>query len=111
MNHIIPVAIKYQTGLIDNVYKMRDLFPADRAAELSAKNLEIIEEIARNTAFIKEHADAMIDARRIANRITDERGKAVAYHDTIVPMMEEIRRHIDKLELIVDDQDVDAAKI
>ena len=104
MNHIIPVATQYQTDLIDNVYKMKDLFPSDKAAKLSAKNLELIEEIADRTAFIKEHVDAMIEARKVANKIESEREKAIAYHDTIVPAMEEIRYHIDKLELIVDNQ-------
>ena len=56
------------------------------------------------TAFIKEHVDAMIEARKVANKIESEREKAIAYHDNIVPMMEEIRYHIDKLELIVDNQ-------
>lgn len=104
MNHIIPVATQYQTDLVDNVYKMKDLFPAEKAAKLSAKNLELIEEIADRTAFIKEHVDAMIEARKVANKIESEREKAIAYHDNIVPMMEEIRYHIDKLELIVDNQ-------
>ena len=104
MNHIIPVATQYQTDLIDNVYKMKELFPSDKAAKLSAKNLELIEEIADRTAFIKEHVDAMIEARKVANKIESEREKAIAYHDNIVPMMEEIRYHIDKLELIVDNQ-------
>ena len=103
MNHIIPVATRYQTSLIDNVFKMKALFPADKAEKLSQKNLELIEEISDRTAFIKEHVDAMIEARKVANHIEDERSKAVAYHDNIVPRMEEIRYHIDKLELIVDD--------
>ena len=104
MNHIIPVATQYQTDLINNVYKMQSLFPAEKAAKLSAKNLELIEEIADRTAFIKEHVDAMIEARKVANKIESEREKAIAYHDTIVPALEEIRYHIDKLELIVDNQ-------
>ncbi|MCD8310640.1 MAG: glutamine synthetase type III, partial [Prevotellaceae bacterium] len=104
LNHIIPIATQYQTGLIDNVYKMRDLFPAEKAAKLTAKNVELIEEIADRTAFIKEHVDAMIEARKVANKIECLRQKAIAYHDNIVPMMEQIRYHIDKLELIVDDQ-------
>ena len=104
MNHIIPVATQYQTDLINNVYKMQSLFPAEKAAKLSAKNLELIEEIADRTAFIKEHVDAMVEARKVANKIESEREKAIAYHDTIVPALEEIRYHIDKLELIVDNQ-------
>ena len=93
MNHIIPMATKYQSSLIDNVYKMRELFPADKAAHLSSKNMEIIEDIANRTIFIKEKVDEMVNARKIANKIENEREKAIAYHD-----------HIDKLELVVDDQ-------
>ena len=104
MNHIIPIATRYQSSLIDNVYKMKDLFPAEKASVLSARNLEIIEDIACRTNFIKEKVDEMVKARKVANKIESEREKAIAYHDTIVPMLEEIRYHIDKLELVVDDQ-------
>ncbi len=104
MNHIIPMATKYQSQLIDNVYKMKDLFPGEKANTLSTKNLEIIEDIAKRTIFIKEKVDEMIETRKVANIIEEEREKAIAYHDKIVPMLEEIRYHIDKLELIVDDQ-------
>jgi glutamine synthetase len=104
LNHIIPIATRYQTELIDNVYKLRDLFPKEKAAKLSAQNLELIEEIADRTAFIKEHTDVMVEARKSANKIESEREKAIAYHDKIVPMLEEIRYHVDKLELIIDNQ-------
>ncbi len=104
MNHIIPTATRYQTSLIDNVYKMKDLFPADKASVLSSRNLEIIEDIANRTNFIKEKVDEMVEARKVANKIESEREKAIAYHDKIVPMLEAIRYHIDKLELVVDDQ-------
>ncbi|MDR0659109.1 MAG: glutamine synthetase III [Mediterranea sp.] len=104
MNHIVPVATQYQTDLINNVYKMKDLYPEEKWKKLSGKNMELIEEIADHTTYIKEHVDAMTEARKVANRIESEREKAIAYHDRIAPMLEEIRYHIDKLELIVDNQ-------
>ena len=104
MNHVVPVAIEYQTKLIDNAYKLKSLFAADEAASLSAENLAIIKEIAHHTAYIKEQVDAMVEARKVANRIESIRERAIAYHDNIAPMLEEIRYHIDKLELIVDDR-------
>ncbi len=104
MNHIIPVATQYQTDLINNVYKLRSIVSPERATQMSVRNVELIEEISDRTAFIKEHVDAMVEARKVANKIECEREKAIAYHDAIVPMLEEIRYHIDKLELIVDDQ-------
>ena len=104
MNHVVPVAIEYQSKLIDNVYKMKQIFPAEEAEKLSAENMAIIRKVAEHTSYIKEHVDTMVEARKVANKIVDERAKAIEYHDKITPMLEQIRYHIDKLELIVDDQ-------
>ena len=104
MNHVIPVATEYQSRLIDNVYKLRDLFDADKAAALSSMNVKLIEDIAQHAIYITKHVDDMVEARKVANRIENEREKAIAYHDTVAPMLEDIRYHIDKLELIVDNQ-------
>ena len=104
LNHIIPVATEYQSKLIDNVYKLRELFPAEKAAYLSSENMKLIEEVGEHTIYITEHVKTMVEARKVANKIETEREKAIAYHDTIAPMLEEIRYHIDKLELIVDNK-------
>ena len=55
-------------------------------------------------SVIKRRVSDMIEARKRANRIESEREKAIAYHDTVLPPMEEIRYHIDKLELMVDNE-------
>ncbi|MBR5014506.1 MAG: glutamine synthetase type III, partial [Bacteroidales bacterium] len=104
MNHIIPVATEYQSKLIDNVHKMMDIYTLEVADKLSVENKRLIEEMADHTIYITGHVDAMIEARKSANKISDEREKAIAYHDTIAPMLEQIRYHIDKLELIVDNR-------
>ena len=104
MNHIIPVATEYQSKLIDNVHKMMDIYTLEVADKLSVENKRLIEEIAEHTIYITGHVDAMTEARKSANKISDERDKAIAYHDTIAPMLEQIRYHIDKLELIVDNR-------
>lgn len=101
MNHIIPISTKYQSELIDNVYKIRSLFSEDKAVLLCGKDLDIIEEIGHRELAIKEKVEEMIEARKKANKIADEREKAIAYHDTVAPKFDEIRYHIDKLELIV----------
>ena len=95
LNHIIPVATEYQSKLIDNVYKLRELFPAEKAAYLSSENMKLIEEVGEHTIYITEHVKTMVEARKVANKIETEREKAIAYHDTIAPMLEEIRYHID----------------
>ncbi len=104
LNHIIPVATKYQSQLIDNVHKVKEIFLEATAAKLSANNIALIEQISEHTSFITENVEKLIDARRIANKMTNERDKAIAYHDTVAPLIETIRYHVDKLELIVDDE-------
>lgn len=104
MSMIIPVATQYQTQLVDNAYKLKQILPADRFEANSKKDIDLIEQISKHTSFIEEKVHAMIEARKVANRIGNEREKAIAYHDTVAPMFDEIRYHIDKLELIVSDQ-------
>ena len=104
MNHIIPVATRYQSTLIDNVHKVQEIFQPEEAATLSAKNIDLIRTISKHSSFITENVAKLIEARRVANRIESEREKAIAYHDTVAPMIESIRYHIDELELIVDDE-------
>ncbi|MBP5381190.1 MAG: glutamine synthetase III [Bacteroidaceae bacterium] len=104
LNHIIPVATRYQSQLIDNVHKVSEIFPAETAKEVSENNLKLIKQISEHSSFITEYVEKLIDARRVANRIESELDKAVAYHDTVAPLLEEIRYHVDKLELIVDDE-------
>ena len=104
MNHIIPVATRYQTLLLDNVYKLQNIFPKEKSDKLNATNIEIIESIADHTDAIQVNVALMIDARRVANKMDDERKKAIAYHDTVFPFFDKIRYHVDKLELIVDNE-------
>jgi glutamine synthetase len=103
MNHIIPVATRYQTALLKNVDSVSKLFPSDKAEKLNARNLKIIEEIAMRTSTIEAGVEELVNARKVANKIEGEYEKAVAYHDTIAPKFDAIRYEIDKLELIVDD--------
>ncbi len=104
MNHIIPVATHYQSQLAQNVQNMYDIFDKEEAASLTARNKKLIKEIAQRTQSIETGVEELIEARKKANKIEDVDDKAIAYHDTIAPKMEEIRYQIDKLELIVSDE-------
>ena len=104
LNHILPVATRYQALLLDTVCKIKEVFPPEEAAAMSSKDMEIIRKIARHTLSIQEMVATMVNARKLANKIEGERAKAIAYHDTVAPMLDEIRYHIDKLELMVDNQ-------
>ena len=104
INHIVPVAIRYQSVLLDNVLKIRSVFPEEKAVELSALHIKWVEEIASHVSMIKSNVDAMVQARHVANQIECEYEKALAYHDTVLPYFDTIRSHADSLELIVDDE-------
>ncbi len=104
LNHIVPVATRYQSILVDNLVKLQSLFPADKGAEMTACDRDAIEAISKHIAAIRTYVKQMTDARKAANRIENEREKAVAYHDNVVPAMDTIRYHIDKLELMVDNE-------
>ena len=103
MNHIIPVATHYQSQLIKNVQGMKDIFDGQKAEELSTRNMKLIEEIALRTATIERLVEELTDARRVANRVENIHQRAIQYHDTVCPKMENIRKETDKLELIVED--------
>ena len=86
------------------LFKIKNLFPADKVEAIARQDMDEIEEIASHMQAIKQNAAAMVEARKVANRITCEREKAIAYHDTVEPYMEEIRYHVDKLELVIDNE-------
>jgi glutamine synthetase len=46
----------------------------------------------------------MIEARKVANRIEDQRSKAIEYHDKVAVFLGQIRDHIDRMEEVIDDQ-------
>jgi len=102
VNHIIPTAISYQTKLINNVKGLREIGLADEYSEVT---VEMIKRISRYVSTIKTNVDAMIDARKEANKIEDGRERAIAYCDDIKTKFDPIRRAVDKLEQMVDDED------
>jgi len=104
INHVIPVATRYQSLLLDNVFKIKSLFSSEKWTAIAAQDMVAIENISDHIAVIREEVRQMVDARKAANRIDSEREKAVAYHDNVLPHMVKIRYHIDKLELHVDDE-------
>ena len=103
INHIIPVATRYQSSLLENVDRISTVFPLEKSMRLNSRNLKIIEEIAERTSAIEKNVEKLVNARKQANKITDVLQKAIAYHDHVEPYLDPIRYQIDKLELIVDD--------
>jgi glutamine synthetase len=104
LSQIIPIAINYQTRLMENVKGLKDLFTQSELRELEGARIELIKIISEHIAVIKAKVNEMTEARKNANGILEAREKALQYLTTVFPFLEEIRYHIDKLEEIVDNE-------
>ena len=104
INHIIPQVVGYQTKLAENVAALKAVLSEEQFQTVAQSNLSLINEFSCRIKAIEEGCEALTNARRVANKITSIREKAIAYHDTVEPIMEQVRYHIDKLEEKVDDE-------
>lgn len=104
LNHIVPVAIRYQSELIANVKGLKELFGEKEYKELAGARLELIRTISQHVSYIKAKVGEMIEERKKVNKLEEEREKALAYSTKIFCYLDDIRYHVDKLELIVDDE-------
>ena len=104
INHIVPTAVAYQTKLIQNVQGLRDIFSNSEFEELASARKDLIKEISGHISSIKAKVKEMVEARKDCNVIEDGHKMAYAYDQKVRPYLEDIRYHIDKLELIVDNE-------
>jgi glutamine synthetase len=104
MNQIIPTAIKYQKVIVDNVSGLKTIFEDKEFGQVAATQMGIIHEISDHVGTIKKHVDEMVEERKKANAIEDHKKQAQAYCDKVKAHFETIRYHVDKLELIIDDE-------
>ncbi len=102
-NHIIPVAIKYQNILIENVKGLKDVLDNKTFVKLSKNQLQSIKDISEHISEIKNGVIEMIQERKLANRITDSNEQAIYYNEKVFPYFNQIRSHVDKLEFMVED--------
>ena len=103
-NHILPVSTRYQSILLDNVSKMKEIFTDKKDFEqVAAGEIQIIKDIAMHTSEARALSVAMEEECDRFNELDSQREKAIKFHDVIVPYLEAIRRHVDALEMIVDD--------
>jgi len=103
INHIIPTAIAYQNILISNVKGLKELFPKEYE-KLANHQLNLLQEISEHIHEIRKQVDEMIEYRKEANLVEDVVERAHLYAKNVRPYIEDIRYHIDKLEMIVDDE-------
>jgi glutamine synthetase len=103
-NHIVPVAIRYQKMLIDNVKGLKEVLDETSFSNLARYQIRLIGEISRHVDEIQTSIDLMLEERKKANALTDLEQQAKAYNENVLPYFDIIRRHVDKLELNVDDE-------
>jgi glutamine synthetase len=104
INHIVPIAINYMTALIENVKGLKEVFNEIEFERLAGARKEMIVTISDHISAIKRLVNEMIEERRKANVIPGLFDRAIAYEKNVRPYLDEIRNHIDRLELIVDNE-------
>lgn len=105
LNHIIPTAIKYQSTLIENVRGLKEILDGAEFKKVAKIQLDMISEISEHINVIKTKVDEMTEARKKANALTDVKKQAIDYCEKVKEAhFETIRYHVDKLELLVDDE-------
>lgn len=102
VNHVIPTAIAYQNKLIQNIHGLKDLGLEEIYTQ---STLDSIKKMSHHIATIQRNVDEMIEARKVANKIEDVRECAIMYNEQVLSFFDTIRYSVDKLELMVDDED------
>jgi glutamine synthetase len=92
------------TSLVENVKGLKEIFNDDEFVRLAGARKEVIISISDHISMIKKLVNEMVDERKKANIIEDSYKKAIAYESKVKPYLDEIRTHIDKLELVVDNE-------
>lgn len=104
INHIVPIAVAYQNRLLENVRGLKEIFSEEEYKVLSADRLDLIREISKRVTSIKKLVHDMTEARKVANHMECYKDKAMSYSKNVHPYLDEIRDHIDHLEMEVDDE-------
>ena len=104
INHIIPAAKRYQNVLLQKVVGVKRVFSESDAAALNEQDMQLIRRIENHTGAIVAKVEEMNRERAHANHIDNQRERAITFHDKVVPLMENVRSHVDDLEMVIDDQ-------
>ena len=103
LNHVIPAAVRYQNILIENIKGMKDIFGEECRALCSAET-ETLKKIAFYINSISSDVEALVEARKKANRIEDIAQRAKVYSYEVKSMMDKVRDSADNLEMLIDDE-------
>jgi glutamine synthetase len=103
LNHVIPAAVRYQNVLIENVKGIKEIFGADYMSYCSSE-IETLKKISTYINDISADVDALVEARKVGNRIENIAERAKVYSHSVKDMMEKVRESADNLEMLIDDE-------
>ena len=103
LNHVIPAAVRYQNVLIENVKGIKDIFGEGYRTFCSAE-IDTLKKISTYINDISADVDALVEARKVANRIENIAERAKVYSHSVKDMMEKVRESADNLEMLIDDE-------
>lgn len=104
LNHIIPTAIRYQNTLVENVKGLKEVLDNKTYVKLSNSQMQNIKEISEHISIVRQLVHEMVEERKEANKVESIEVQAEKYKMSVLPYFEKIRYHVDKLELLVDDE-------
>lgn len=103
LNHVIPAAVRYQNILIENVKGVKEIFGKDYMNYCSAE-IETLKKISTYINNVSVDVDALVEARKKANRIENIAERAKVYSHSVKDMMDKVRLSADNLEMLIDDE-------
>ena len=103
LNHVIPAAVRYQNVLIENVKGVKDIFGADYMTYCSSE-IETLKKISLLMNNVSSDVEALVEARKKANKIEDIAQRAKIYSREVKDMMDKVRESADDLEMLIDDE-------
>lgn len=104
INHILPIAIRYQNQLIENVKGLKEVLESKTFESLSKVQTDTIRELSEHIISIKNYVSQMVESRKKINKYDDLKQKAIEYREIVFPYFDMIKYHVDKLELLIDDE-------
>ena len=103
LNHVLPAAVRYQNILIENVRGVKEIF-GEEYKSLCSSEFSTLKSISCLTNAISRDVEALVEARKKANRIEDIAQRAKVYSREVKDLMDKVRYSADHLEMIVDDE-------
>ena len=103
LNHVIPAAVRYQNILIENVKGIKEIF-GDDYLQYCSSEIETLKKISLYINNVSADVEALVEARKVANRIQEIAQRAKAYSRDVKDMMDKVRVSADNLEMLIDDE-------